>query len=152
MRLRLLCVLILAFVPALAFGQSPCTSPTPQTIPPTFTCQAGIARSAQFDYNGLTTGVVFRLLVNGAQVGADVPATTGTVQVQFGATLPAGSYTVVVQAVAGSSIVPSAPITLVITPTVTAPSNLKIVEVIMRGLDLAGNELWRQTVQTVTLP
>lgn len=129
----------------------PCTTPSPQTTPPTYMCAAGFPRAATFDYNsGVLPGDVFRLYVGTSQVGPDVPATAGVnIQVQFGSTLPAGTYDVAVSIVRPAALVSemkSAPVRLIIVPPNAAtPSNLRIVEVIMRGLDVAGNVLWEHT-------
>lgn len=142
---RLVLILGCLLVASPAMAQAPCSASGT-----TYTCQAGSPHTASWDYAGLVAGDVFKLLVDGAQVGPDIPATNGTVQVQFGAMLPAKAtgYVVVVQAVRGASAASSAPITLVLTPApISPPTNLKIVEVIMRGLDVAGNELWRHVTQ-----
>jgi hypothetical protein len=115
----------------------------------TYTCHQGLPHTAEFDYAGLIAGDVFRLYVNNAQVGADVPATNGTVQVTFGATLPVGSYTVAVSAWRQSMEARSTPVTLVlVNAPPSAPGNLHIVEITMRGLDLARHVLWEHRFET----
>ncbi len=152
-------ILCLSFSLIGSFAQAQtCTSPSPQTTPPTVTCQAGQARTAAWDYTGdVQAGDVFKFYVNGAQVGSDIPAQrTTNISVQFGATLPAGSYTLKVSTArpgSGLAEAETQPLTLVLTapppPPPIAPSNLRVVEVIMRGKDQAGNVLWEQSTQMV---
>jgi len=132
----------------------PCTSPMPQTAPPTFACLTGSNLTAMWDYtDAVIPGDVFRLYVGGMQVGPDLPARTATgVSVQFGAMLPPGTYTVAVSIMRpGASPSESAriPLTLIMAaPPLTqppAPTNLRVVEIIMRGLDSAGLVLWEHT-------
>lgn len=137
-----------------------CTTPSPQTTPPTFTCVSGVARTLAWDQFGtdVLPGDVFRAFLNTAQVGPDIPAAVGTnFSIQFGATLPVGSYAVTVALVRPGTVTTerrSDPITLVITaptpsPPTIPPSNLRVVEVIMRGRDQAGHLLWEHTAEHV---
>ncbi len=154
---RFLRVLALMFVCAWAVARAqsppPCTTPTPQTTPSTFTCQSGADRTLLWDYSDtVIAGDVFRLYVNAAQVGADIPARTATgISVQFGATLTPGSYTVAVSLVRPGAVIPESvrvPVTLVLVappPNPLPPTNLRVVEVIIRGLDNAGLVLWEHT-------
>src|SRR6185503_6277613 len=139
-------IAILTCAPRNSEAQRPCTNPSPAV----FSCTAGLPATAAFDYTPVVEpGDVFKLYVNGAQVGPDLPAqTAANIQVSFGATLPVGSYQIAVAIVRPAATPPeslSPPITLLLTPPAPTvpPSNLRIVEVIMRGLDVAGNELWR---------
>lgn len=159
MTARVCFVLAGLFSASLAHAQTPCISPTPQTTPPTFTCQTGSAHTLLWDHvEPVITGDVFRVYVNNAQIGADIPARTATgISVQFGATLPPASYVVAVSLFRPAAANPearSAPITLVMVPSPVAnptvpPGNLRIVEVIMRGKDLAGHILWTHTAEMV---
>lgn len=155
--IRRIACLMLAFllIGSYAHAQS-CTAPSPQTDPPTFTCVAGQARTAAWDYAGLVEpGDVFRFRVNGAQVGADIPAQRASnISIQFGAALPVGTYVLKVStARSGLSEFDSTPISLVLTaqpaPNPVPPTNLRVVEVITRGRDSAGNLLWEQSTQMV---
>jgi hypothetical protein len=94
--------------------------------------------------------------VNGAQVGGDIPATIGTgLTVQFGSTLPVGMYTVTLSTVRPGAAVPeaSAPLSWVMgappPPNPQPPGNLRVVEVITRLKDLAGNIIWQNTAEMV---
>lgn len=146
----ILCALCLSASRAEAQG---CTTPSPQTTPPTFTCQIGVSRSLAWDYTfAVLPEDAFRVYVDNAQIGPDIVASTGTnLSVQFGATLPAGKYTVVVSSVRPGAAVPeskSAPVSLVmVPPNPQPPSNLRIVEVIMRGKDVAGNVIWEHRAE-----
>lgn len=151
--MKALILLLLLVATASASAQVPpsaCTSPTPQTSPPTFTCVTGSALTALWDYADPTIpGDVFRLYVGGVQVGPDIPARTATsISVQFGAGLPMGSYTVAVSTVRPGAIPAESarsPVTLVLTaPPAPPPTNLRIVEITVRGLDSAGNVLFEE--------
>ena len=149
---RLFFLLAFLSVPTVVLAQTPpCTVPSPQTTPPTFTCISGFARQASFDYSGLQPGDVFRLYVNTAQVGADIPAINGTVQIQFGSTLAPGTYAVAVAAFRASAPpeVRSTPVSLVIIAGApNPPANLRIVEVTIRVFDVAGNLQFEHTETT----
>lgn len=148
MIVRVVVVLVGLLAATRARAQTPCTSPSPQTTPPTFTCQTAPAHTARWDYTAeVLAGDVFRLYVNGLQVGADIPAQMALgVTVDFGGAMTPGTYTVAVSLVRPSTVVAESartPVTLVVvSPNPSPPTNLRIVEVIMRGLDGAGTVLW----------
>lgn len=162
---QLFLAVCLGLVPGLGQAQVPCTSPTPQTVPPTFTCHTGVARTVAWDHQpapvdgqpDIQPSDVFRLFVDGVQVGIDIPARIGTsISVQFGATLPAGTYAVAVSTVRPGAGIPEArstPLTLVLIPPPPPgpppPTNLRIVEVITRLKDIAGNIIWTHTAEMV---
>jgi len=79
MRITVCCLCAWLALLSTAQAQTPCTTPTPQTNPPTYTCPTGSARTLLFDWTETAQpGDVFRLFVNGAQVGADMPARTAS--------------------------------------------------------------------------
>jgi hypothetical protein len=138
---------------------APCTS-----IGTTFTCQIGSPRTLSFDAGGeVLVGDVFKLHINGPQVGTDIPGVVGTVayQIIFGATLPVGSYAVVVGTTRSPfAEVLTAPITLVmiaVPPTAPiAAKNLMIAGAtpLKDGVDITVIMLDkdRKPIQEVHLP
>lgn len=121
-----------------------CVPASPQTTPATFTCVAdGSTHTARFEPpTGFLAGDQYRLYVNNTQVGANVPAVAGTatVDILFGATMPAGSYTVqaaTYRSTASPAEARTPAVNLVITsPTPGAPVNFRIV---MEFRDRRGN-------------
>lgn len=142
-RLLLLAVFCVCCLPHVAFAACTGTAPT-------FTCTSGAAVKAVFDWADANAQASdkFRLYVNNAQVGADIPAMPASaIEISFGATLAPGSYQVQVAVYRAPTEVRSTAVTLILTaPPPTPPTGLHIVEVIIRGLDVAGNELWTRTV------
>lgn len=151
MRRVLFLVAVLCLLASGASAQTPCTTPVPQTTPPTYICEVGSPRTARFDPPaGFLAGDQYRLYLDNAQVGPNVPAVAGTaaVNIQFAST-PVGSHTVQVStyrstAAPGSQETKSTPVTLQsVNVPPGSPGNLQIV---MQLLDGQGHVLASYTL------
>jgi hypothetical protein len=144
-RLVFLALVSALFLPLPATAQTPC-----EVTGTTYTCVQGEPRTARFDVVPMV-GDSYRLMVNAIQRGptVDSDGETAAIEVSFGAAgLSEGTYTIAAEAFNVTGVATSDPITLMIVappPAVPAPpTSLQLVDVIMRGLDVAGNVLWTE--------